>query len=299
MVQIRIGQAEVRFPEEHWEAWVSAGRVPPDALIFSLRLTGGLWKRADSLELYQFFRKTGEEERREAGLGPVPGTPFAGLLAVAFPRRGFSGTEMLLGLNFAVALGLVLLWGGAYAERLGIPVLSQGRGEGLAWDLYNLFVEKHQPIGFLATLFIHANVKHLMANMLTLAPSAAFTEYLYGRRVYLVYLVGGLAGAIASFLLKDRGPMSVGASGAIYGLIGTVAGFVFRHYRRLPRWHRWKARRIYIPLLVLATLPSIFYADWFAHIGGLLCGMLLGLILPLGKGGRSLLLPARRDQHSS
>ena len=84
--------------------------------------------------------------------------------------------------------------------------------------------------------------------------------------------------------------MSVGASGAVYGLIGTVIAFVIRYYPRLPRWHRWKARRIYAPILVLAVLPSIFNADWRAHVGGFLAGLALGLILPLGARGRVLLL---------
>ncbi|MCK4303858.1 MAG: rhomboid family intramembrane serine protease [Candidatus Eisenbacteria sp.] len=296
MIQLRVGHSEVRFPERNWEAWVSEGRVPPDALVFSMRLTGGLWKRADSLELYQFFRRTGEEDRREAALSLDPRSPFAELPAVVFPRKGFSATELLLGLNLAVALILVLVWRGDYTEHIfGTSALSHGRGEGLAWDLYALLVDRHLPIGLVATLFIHADLRHLMANMMTLVPAAAYVEYLYGRRVCLVYLVGGVAGAITSYLAKGHGPMSVGASGAIYALIGVIGGFLVRHYRHMPRWHRWRTRRIYMPLLAIAVLPSIFNADWRAHVGGFLCGLLLGVVLRLGKRGRGFLLPAARD----
>ena len=76
---MRYGNHEVQFPENHWEAWVSEGRVPPGALIHSPRMTGGLWRRADSLELYDFFRRSGEEDRREAIAPPDPRPPFADL----------------------------------------------------------------------------------------------------------------------------------------------------------------------------------------------------------------------------
>lgn len=280
MVHIRIGEREARFPEGEWEAWVSEGRVPADALVFSLRLTGGLWRRADSLPLYRFFRRTGEEERRESHLGAGAGTPFAELPAVAFPRRGFSATETLLGINLLVALFLALLWRAEYPERIF----------DLASQFHRWFTGSLNPIGFVATLFMHANLEHIMANMMAMVPAAAFVEYLHGRRVLLIYLGAGLAGAIVSFAVKNSPPMSVGASGAIYGLIGAVGAFVIRYYPHLPRWHRWKARRVYAPILVLAVLPSIFNADWRAHVGGFLGGLLLGLILPLGPRGRVLLL---------
>ena len=293
MVQIRIGAQEAVIPEAHWEAWVSEGRIPPEALVFSPRLTGGLWRRADTIELYRFFRDTGADERAEASLAPHLPTPFAGILDVAFPRRSLSGAELLLSLNLLVAVVLAVAWGAEYGARLGIPVLPHAAPRGLAWDFYHLFVRDRIPVGFVATLFIHAGLRHLFLNMVSLIPSAAFVEYLYGWRVYLVYLLGGLAGALASFLFKDHGPMSVGASGAIYALIGTVTGFVLRHYRNLPRWHRWRARRIYAPILTLATLPSILHADWRAHVGGFLGGLLLGLILPLAARGRAMLLPTQ------
>ncbi len=283
MVRVRIGESERRFPAGEWEARVASGEVPPDALVFSLELSGGLWRRADALPLYAFFRKGGEDERREAATDASTRAPFAELPAVVFPRRGFSGTEVLLGLNLAVGLALILLWRADYTERIF----------DLAWKLYDLFVYRHIPAGFVATLFMHAGIGHLGANMASLVPASAIVEYLYGRRVYLVYLLGGLVGALVSFGMKGNGPMSIGASGAIFALIGAFGGFVLRHIVRLPRWHQWRARRIYIPLLALATLPSILHADWHAHTGGFVAGVILGLILPLHARAQGLLLPKK------
>jgi len=280
MVEVRSSRGELRFPESQWEAWVTEGQVPPDALVFSMELTGGLWRRADTLPLYKFFRRTGEEERRESRFRAPAGTPFAELPKVAFPRQGFSGTEILLAINLLAFAALALAWRVDYGEKIFE----------LAADFHRLFRERHLPIGFIATLFLHADLGHIMANMITLVPSAAFVEYLYGRRVHLFYLGAGLAGAIFSYVARQGPPMSVGASGAVYGLIGAVCAFVLRTYPRLPRWHRWKARRIYVPILMLAVLPSIFHADWRAHVGGFVAGLVLGLWLPLGRRGRDMLL---------
>jgi membrane associated rhomboid family serine protease len=273
MVRVRIGSDEVRFPEGEWEAHVSEGHVPPDALVFSLQLTDGLWMRADRVALYEFFRRTGEEDRHDAAQARPGAEPFESLPGVILPRHGWSATEILIGLNVAVAGLLVLLWREAYT----IEIWS------VAWRFYEWLLERHNPVGLVATLFMHADVRHLGANLISLLPSAAFVEYLYGRRALLVYFVGGLAGACASFGLKDHGPMSMGAFG----------GFVLRHLGRLPRWHRWRARRIYLPGLLLATLSSILNADWRAHVGGFVAGIILGLFLPVHPRGKELLLEER------
>jgi len=284
MVRVRVGTKELRFPEEEWEAHVSEGRVPPDALVFSLQVSDGLWPPAARLPLYDFFRRTGEADRREAGRDPGA-RPFADLLAIAFPRRGWSATELLLALNLLAAGALLLLWRDAYPRAIWA----------LAWDLHELLVGRGNPIGVAATLFLHADLRHLGANLISLLPSAAFVEYLYGRRVLIVYLLGGLAGAAASFWLKGHGPLSIGASGAVYALMGAFGGFVLRHIGRLPRWHRWRARRIYLPGLLVVVLPSLLHADWRAHVGGLVAGLALGWWLPPHARGRAMLLRRRGE----
>jgi membrane associated rhomboid family serine protease len=283
VIRIRTGSTESVIPASEWEARVASGAVPPDALVFSLELTGGLWQRADTTPLYDFFRRGGEQERREAGEPAAGIAPFAELPQVAFPRRGFSGTEVLLAANLLVGAALLLLWRADYTDRVFE----------LAQRFFELWVDRRVPVGFVATLFLHADLGHIGANLVSLVPAAAFVEHLYGRRVLWAYLLTGLAGAIASFAWKGHGPMSVGASGAIFGLYGACGGFLLRHIGRLPHWSRWRAKRVWLPLLALATLPSILHADWRAHTGGFVAGVLLGLALAPGARGRRLLLPRR------
>jgi len=290
LIKLRIGTKETTVSEEQLGEWIAEGRVPPDALVFSVPLTGGLWKQAKQLERYHFFRDSGNLERQEKYRRHDGEAPFADLPRLVFPKRGFSGTELLLAINVLVALALLLLWGGSYTERIfSRTTFVSGHGEGLAWDFYNLFVDKKVPVGFVASLFVHAGLSHFGANMISLLPSAGFAEYFFGRRVYLIYLIGGLGGAAASFLVKNHGPMSVGASGAIYALIGASVGFVIRYYAKMRQWQRWRARRIYVPILMLAVLPSIFNADWRAHVGGFLSGVILGLVLQTSGRVRKLI----------
>jgi membrane associated rhomboid family serine protease len=299
VIRLRQGRQETTIPDSAWGESIATGKIQPGTLVFSLKLTGGLWQRADKIENFHFFRDSGEMERKAAAQPPAGAPLFGDLPLVAFPRRGVSGTEVLLAINCLVALALLLMWGESYTERIfGARDFVPQNGEGLAWDFYRMFVDDRIPAGFVASLFVHANLRHFGANMITLIPAAAFAEYFYGRGVYLIYLIGGLGGAVMSFMIKNHGPMSVGASGAIYALIGASGGFIFRHYGSFRQWQRWRARRVYIPLLVIATMPSLFHADWRAHLGGLLTGLVLGLAMPAGKRVKTVFMPAHNQKTS-
>ncbi|TPW14576.1 MAG: hypothetical protein FD129_1054, partial [bacterium] len=83
--------------------------------------------------------------------------------------------------------------------------------------------------------------------------------------------------------------LSVGASGAIFGLAGVLTGFLVRHARSFNERQRWKARRVYAPLILVLVPPALFHADWRAHLGGYVAGVILGLLLSPGPSGRRLL----------
>ena len=101
--------------------------------------------------------------------GTPAGTPFAELPAVAFPRRGFSATETLLAINLLVALILASLWRAEYPERIFE----------VAGLFHRWFREQLIPVGFVTTLFMHAGLQHVVANMVAMVPASAFVEYLF------------------------------------------------------------------------------------------------------------------------
>ena len=129
----------------------------------------------------------------------------------------------------------------------------------------------------LSSMFIHIGIMHLLFNSYALYILGQDVERLYGSaRFVVIYLLSGLGGSLAFYLLGDNVP-SAGASGAIFGLIGTEIAFLWVHRDKFGR------RRL-LNLLVVAgfnlmlgaTIPQI---NNIAHVGGLVTGLLLGWIL--------------------
>jgi len=130
---------------------------------------------------------------------------------------------------------------------------------------------------FVTPIFLHANLLHVGLNMLNFFILGIFIEPLLGHlRFLLIYLVTGVISVIASFYFAPQ-EVSVGASGAIFGLVGAYSIFVLVHRRAF--------RAGGIPILIWLVLViginlslGLFIAnvDNYAHVGGLLSGCLLG-----------------------
>jgi rhomboid protease GluP len=92
------------------------------------------------------------------------------------------------------------------------------------------------------------------------------------------YLVSGVAGFLLSFWWSPFG-MSVGASGAILGLIGVLIGASF-HHGHLGKEYRGQLWRW---VIYIAIFGLFFAVDNAAHLGGLATGALLGYLVPEGE----------------
>src|SRR6476661_4765049 len=125
---------------------------------------------------------------------------------------------------------------------------------------------------------------HLLLNMYALWIVGPIVESIWGRRLLLLfYFLTAIAASTASFLFSP-GP-AVGASGAIFGLVGVIFAGTRAHHPMLDR----RARSIVpqLGLFIVINLAFGFLAggmiDNAAHIGGLLSGMWLGFVVPPGK----------------
>ncbi len=130
---------------------------------------------------------------------------------------------------------------------------------------------------FVTPIFLHANLLHVGLNMLNLAVLGVFLERLVGHLRYLfIYFVTGILSIIASFYFMPQ-EISVGASGAIFGLVGAYSIFVLMHRRAFPKHGipalLWLIIVIGVNLGIGLFVPNV---DNYAHIGGLLSGCLLG-----------------------
>jgi membrane associated rhomboid family serine protease len=263
MIRIRLGGEEIRLEPEEWTLWVQDGRIPPHAQILT---EDGRWVPAGELPAYH------RAFRRGAAAPPSLDTRLgADLRRVLFPRRGLSALEILLLVNLTVAAALVLILGGDYLVDVRLATT--------AW--WGKVRSAHAYWYWVPTLFLHANAGHLLRNMVALVAGAGAVEFLMGRRwAYAVYLITGLGGAWLSYAGHGGPPLSIGASGAVFGLVGCTAAFVLRRYGMFTYRQKWKARRVYGPLFMALVLPSILNADYYAHVGGFVSGLILGLAIP-------------------
>jgi membrane associated rhomboid family serine protease len=205
--------------------------------------------------------------------------------------RGASATTILLAGIVAVYVleiatgGVGRLFEGPGVLRLidlgasiGVAELPDGRLVGIAtgqwWRLGS-------------AMFLHAGILHLAMN--------AWGLYLFGNveeqevgtlRFVLIYLVSGLVAGAASYAFAETPfGVGVGASGAIYGLLGAFVSYNWR--RRHLAFFRARLSSV-MPWIVLNLVLSfsISFIDWRAHVGGLLAGGVAGFVAE-GTGSAS------------
>ncbi|KAJ0105968.1 RHOMBOID-like protein 2 [Pistacia vera] len=148
---------------------------------------------------------------------------------------------------------------------------------GLEWTKV---VHGHQGWRLITCIWLHAGVIHLLANMLSLVFIGIRLEQQFGfLRVGLIYLLSGFGGSILSSLFIQHN-ISVGASGALFGLLGAMLSEL------LTNWSIYtnKAAALLTLVVIIAinlAVGILPHVDNFAHIGGFLSGFLLGFVLLL------------------
>ena len=141
------------------------------------------------------------------------------------------------------------------------------------YALIPVAVEDGQYARLITAAFLHAGLLHLGTNMITLYLVGTPLERALGPVRYLtVYLLSALGGSLLSVWLSPQFSIGVGASGAIFGLFGALV--VLR--RRVGVEAGGLAVLIGLNLVISFTVPNI---SWQAHIGGLVTGVLVGLVI--------------------
>jgi membrane associated rhomboid family serine protease len=146
-------------------------------------------------------------------------------------------------------------------------------------DYYRLLSETlvHDP----------ANILHLIFNMYALWYAGQLVERMYGPLLLLaLYAICGTAGGAASFAFGlPASGWGVGASGAIFGLFGIVLVSTRLHHAILDAQSRAVASQVgvLIVLNLALGLSGLLNVDNFAHVGGLLAGLWLAIVVPPGQ----------------
>lgn len=132
-----------------------------------------------------------------------------------------------------------------------------------------------EPFRLLSAMFVHVSALHLVVNGLSFVSLGRAIETRFGSaRFAIVFVVTGLVGYLTSevyYRLFPGAPGTAGASGALFGLIGALAGYLFA---RRDRNYRALLIEVGVMAGVFAVLFSVNNA---AHLGGLLAGFPLGI----------------------
>jgi len=153
---------------------------------------------------------------------------------------------------------------------------------GDAFTFYGLKINQNIMAGeywrLITPIFFHGSPLHIIFNMYALYNVGRQIERPLGyARFLMIYFFSGVAGGFASFLFTPS--YSLGASGAVFGLIGALAVFLFRHSRLLGPVGRsmlYNVLFIIMMNLVISFSPGI---DLWGHIGGLAAGAALAWLL--------------------
>ncbi|XP_071723549.1 RHOMBOID-like protein 2 [Rutidosis leptorrhynchoides] len=139
-------------------------------------------------------------------------------------------------------------------------------------------VHEHQGWRLISCIWLHAGVIHLLANMLSLVFIGIRLEQQFGfLRVGFIYLLSGFGGSIMSALFLQNS-ISVGASGALFGLLGAMLSELLINWTIYSN----KAAALFTLVIIIAinlAVGILPHVDNFAHIGGFLSGLLMGFIL--------------------
>lgn len=133
------------------------------------------------------------------------------------------------------------------------------------------YVKDGQLYRLVSHIFLHGSLVHILCNMYSLFIIGSQMETFLGKiKYFLVFIISGITGGLLSVLLGGDVP-SVGASGAIFGLMGSMLYFGY-HYRT---YLGEALKRQIIPVIALNLIIGYMMSgiDNFAHIGGLIGGI--------------------------
>lgn len=171
----------------------------------------------------------------------------------------------------ALAASAGIPWNIALVNQIG-EVINDGAlvpeavAQGQAWRL-------------LTSIFLHSGLIHLAFNMVALYFLGTFAESAFGRwRFFALYVLSGLSGGLAYLYFGGFSEPAVGASGAIFGLLGSILGYALR--RGTFSWQNPVIRQLLILLAINVYLGvSIDNISNTAHMGGLAGGFAFGYLM--------------------
>jgi membrane associated rhomboid family serine protease len=140
------------------------------------------------------------------------------------------------------------------------------------WGMWPAGIAQGEWWRLFTSAFLHGGFLHILFNMYILFIVGAPLERLMGHLRYgVLYLAAAFGGAVASYAFNAANTLSVGASGAVFGIMGAfaVAGFKLRYDIKQILF------LVGFNLVIGFVLTGV---DWKAHVGGLVTGVLIAAV---------------------
>lgn len=139
----------------------------------------------------------------------------------------------------------------------------------------------HEIWRLFSSMFLHANFEHLFMNMVTILFIGSSLEKLFSRFIYLsIYFTAGIISGLVPIYFQEVGTVSLGASGAIFGIAGIMMGFTLVHYKKMKKqfldYMKGYSILLLINLLMGLSMPEVGFT---AHLTGLIIGFIGGMVL--------------------
>jgi len=157
-------------------------------------------------------------------------------------------------------------------------------------DLFYLLVQINSKVVYdlelwrlITSMFLHGDALHLFSNMVSLLIFGSYIELSFSKvNFVLIYFVSGFLGSLFTVFLLPLNTISLGASGAVFGLIGAALSILIVERNN--------------PLIILGLIYVFYFVfssfspgiNYFAHIFGLLGGFVTGFILRRNKSNEQM-----------
>lgn len=249
------------------------------------RINLSMLKTDDQFAAYAVIHARLAPLREAAGLGAAPSVQQA-QEATAFERKLDALTPTPWALYLVMALNIAV-W--VLNVFNGLSPMKPTPQELFAWGANSAAAVRidGQYWRLLTATFLHAGALHLALNMFGLWEAGRQICRWFGNGQFLfIYLGSALAGSALSLHFSSQQSVSVGASGAVFGVLGALLTAVWRHRERIPAAtskQLMTSQGIFVAYALLQgfTKPGI---DNAAHVGGLVAGAVITLLLAQQMG---------------
>jgi len=188
------------------------------------------------------------------------------------PQEGHFITLILIYINIIIFFLMVIMGYGLFSFN-GQDLLEWGAN-------FGPLTKNGEWWRLITCTFLHGGIMHLFTNMYGLLFVGIFLEPLLGRRYFLIiYLLNGIVASLASIFWHDA-TVSIGASGAIFGMYGLFISFmIFKIFTLEFTKAFLLSTLVFIGINLLMGLTGGI--DNAAHIGGLVSGFIIGTLMAI------------------